>query len=530
MRKSILDIDDIIQEYNIHKSIHKVANKFHTSHIRISNLLKENGVKINNVGKKKDFSVDVINDMIGDYVINHMTTEEISKKYGIRIKRLRQIFRENNVKVSRWNGHVIKEKTIKVKKNINECEYKACPYCEWKTKDVLNKSHAYQKHLLNFHKINIDEHLLNYPQDIYFLKSVKGKIKCKICNKYLYLIDQRHLNKHNITKQEYIEKYGSDNIISETTKLKLNNCILKMYENDHWDRKSSSYETFIQNFLKNNHVNFTTHDRRVLNGLEIDIFIEDKNIGIEFHGLKHHTEWFGRKKHNYHLRKTIDCNNKGVKLLQIFEDEFIKNKDLILNKLQHSLHINEDLPKIMGRKCVAKPINKEFAKEFLNIYHIQGFASSTVYLGAFYEDKLIAVMTFKVDSKTSSKWELNRFASDYNYICQGVGGKLFKWFIKNYNPSEIKSFADRRWTLDKDNNLYTKLGFKLEKVMKPDYRYYNEKVEKYTRFHKFNFRKNILNKKYGLPLTMTETEMAKELGYDRIWDCGLFKFVWKREE
>lgn len=25
---------------------------------------------------------------------------------------------------------------------------------------------------------------------------------------------------------------------------------------------------------------------------------------------------------------------------------------------------------------------------------------------------------------------------------------------------------------------------------------------------------------------MTETEMVKELGYDRIWDCGLIKYIW----
>lgn len=31
-------------------------------------------------------------------------------------------------------------------------------------------------------------------------------------------------------------------------------------------------------------------------------------------------------------------------------------------------------------------------------------------------------------------------------------------------------------------------------------------------------------------MTMTETEMARELGYDRIWDCGLIKYVWKRNE
>ena len=30
--------------------------------------------------------------------------------------------------------------------------------------------------------------------------------------------------------------------------------------------------------------------------------------------------------------------------------------------------------------------------------------------------------------------------------------------------------------------------------------------------------------------TMTETEMTIKLGYTRIWDCGLFKYVWERGE
>ena len=31
-------------------------------------------------------------------------------------------------------------------------------------------------------------------------------------------------------------------------------------------------------------------------------------------------------------------------------------------------------------------------------------------------------------------------------------------------------------------------------------------------------------------MTMTETEMAKELGYDRIWDCGLIKYVYRNPD
>ena len=74
--------------------------------------------------------------------------------------------------------------------------------------------------------------------------------------------------------------------------------------------------------------------------------------------------------------------------------------------------------------------------------------------------------------------------------------------------------------------MYTKLGFNLVKTIKPTYTYYNTDYNRYTRFHKFNFRKKVLLKKYPDQVTsdMTETEMAKILGFDRIWDCGLFKY------
>ncbi len=289
----------------------------------------------------------------------------------------------------------------------------------------------------------------------------------------------------------------------------------------------SKNENEIYDIIYNSFNDSIQHNRSILNGQELDIFIPSKNIAIEYNGLRWHSEEFGKDKY-YHLNKTIQCNNKEIKLLQIFEDEYINHKDIVLNKISHILGIQQSLPKIMGRKCTIQPISKDIAEQFLNDYHIQGYARSTVYLGASYEDKLIAVMTFKKEDKSALKWELTRFASDYHFICQGVGGKLFNWFVKNYNPSEIKSFADRRWTLDKDNNLYAKLGFELKDILKPDYEYILKTSPK-KRFHKFNFRKQILHKKYNLPLSMTETEMVKEIGYEKIWNCGLFKFVWKNK-
>ena len=145
-----------------------------------------------------------------------------------------------------------------------------------------------------------------------------------------------------------------------------------------------------------------------------------------------------------------------------------------------------------GRKCDIQRIDGETAKMFMEKFHIQGGDSSTVHYGAFYDDKLLAVLSFLRNK--GDEWELTRFASDFNYICCGVGGKLFKYFIKEHNPNSVKSFADRRWTINETNNLYIQLGFEFDSYTPPSYTYYKPKVHRYQRFHKFGFRKKVLLK------------------------------------
>ena len=269
-------------------------------------------------------------------------------------------------------------------------------------------------------------------------------------------------------------------------------------------------------------------NRTILHNKEIDIYIPSKKIGIEYHGLYWHSDKHLRIHKNYHLNKTLLAENNGVRLIQIFEDEYVNKKEIVLNKLLHILQYkDESKEKINARECYVKEIEKKDALIFLEKYHIQGFVRGTIHLGCFFKGKLIGVMSFTKEQKNTNKWELTRFATDYNYICRGVGGKLFKYFISNYDPLEIKSFADRRWST-LENSLYEKIGFKFEKFLKPDYRYYNEKINRYERIHKFNFRKKILQKKYNLCIEDTETTMAKQLGYYKIYDCGLIKYIWKK--
>lgn len=202
----------------------------------------------------------------------------------------------------------------------------------------------------------------------------------------------------------------------------------------------------------------------------------------------------------------------------------VLHKDIVLSKLSHLLKLDINKEKIYGRLVKIQEINNKIAKTFLNKNHIQGFASSTIYLGAFYHEKLIGVMSFKKEK--NNNWELTRFATDNQYICCGIGGKLLKTFEILYQPKQIKSFADRRWTLNETDNLYIKLGFKLDKTIPPDYKYIKNNQMK--RIHKFNLRKQSLIKKYNINPNLTESEMTQQLGYFKIWDCGLWRYVWKK--
>ena len=282
---------------------------------------------------------------------------------------------------------------------------------------------------------------------------------------------------------------------------------------------------FIQKILSNNKT-ILFNDRTILKGKEIDILIPDLKIGIEYNGLFWHTE--NRKGKTVHLEKLEMCKNNGYNLIQIFEDEYVNHKEIVEHKLIHLLNKDINQPKIPARKCVIKNITKKESETFLNKYHIQGFVSSTKYYGAYYQEQLIGVMTFKISNNSTNDWELTRFASDYNYTCQGVGGKLFKHFIREMQPDIVKSFADRRWTINETNNLYIKLGFKFDRYTLPDYHYMIS--SKGNRYHKFGFRKKTLLKKYPNKLNenMTEKEMCEKINAYRIYDCGLIKYIWKK--
>jgi predicted nucleic acid-binding Zn-ribbon protein len=277
-----------------------------------------------------------------------------------------------------------------------------------------------------------------------------------------------------------------------------------------------------------------SNDRGVIPPQELDIYLPELNLAIEYCGLYWHGD--KQKPNNYHLDKTIKCNDLNIRLIHIFEDEWVNKQKIVKEKLRYVLGVSNK-PKIYARKCYIKEISSDRKNKFLDKYHIQGRDNSKIKLGLYAKSPktgktiLVSVMTFckprKALGQTSNSiydYELSRFASTYNYIVIGGFSKLFKYFERNYSWNSLITYADKRWS---QGNVYIKNGWYYDHDSKPNY-WYVDNNHGDKRFHRYQFRKGNLKKLFPdiYSDSKTEKEIMEEANYYRIYDCGNMVFTY----
>jgi very-short-patch-repair endonuclease len=288
--------------------------------------------------------------------------------------------------------------------------------------------------------------------------------------------------------------------------------------------KDTALQGFIRGYLNDRGIGFEEGERKILDGKEIDFYIERLKIGIEVNGLYWHSDKF---KHNtYHLEKTELALKKGVTLIQITEDEIIETPGLVESRLSSILGLNEI--KVYARKCDIREVGKIESSNFIKENHIQGNTGSEISLGLYQENQLMSIMTFgglrrSLGSKSKERhWELIRFCSRINTTVIGGASKLLNHFIETYDPLLIISYCDRRWS---NGEFYKKLGLVLESKTRPNYHY----VKNGLRENRYKYRKDVLVSQ-GFDLNKSEREIMNERGFLRIYDCGTYRFQWESKK
>lgn len=261
--------------------------------------------------------------------------------------------------------------------------------------------------------------------------------------------------------------------------------------------KTSRAEREIYDFVVSLGENAIANDHTVLGKKELDIYIPDKKIGIEYDGLF----WHSAERGKCIKDKSDLCKMHNVQCIHVFEDEWLNKPQIVKSLISGVLGHNKQIP---AGKTQFHEIAIDTANEFLEKNHLQGKCACQIAGGLFFDNSLAVVMTFDKSPFDKNAFIMSRFANMLNTNVIGGDSKLLKHILDNHNEiREIIATADLRWDT---GDMYFKLGFEKIGEKKPN---------------KFFF----LNNFARLPESDTNNDDAK---YNTIYDCGLAEFKYTR--
>lgn len=217
---------------------------------------------------------------------------------------------------------------------------------------------------------------------------------------------------------------------------------------------------------------------------------------------------------DYHKKKSDVAEQNGFRCIHIWDWD---DKEKVVRTL---------LPRerVYARDCVVEEVSLDVAREYLNKYHLQGYARDSFRIGLFLNGELVGLMTFgKPRYSNKYDFELIRFCS-HKFVVGGAE-KLFKHFIEKFSPNTVVSYCDRNKF---SGDMYGNLGFK-KTYCKSSEHWSKGKTHILGSLLRQRGFDQLLGEKYGCYGKGTNNEelMVKH-GFAKVIDAGQITFVWTK--
>lgn len=451
--------------------------------------------------KNKDIKEKIKQNNIKKYGVEHISKTERYKikyketsinKYGTKHPNQSQEIKNKIEKTNiekygtkhSFSSPIIKEK---IKNTINErynVDYSS-QSLEWKLKYRNN----FYKKLINSKRLNGLTPLFKVDEYFGILRENEYKFQCNDC-KNIFL----------------------DNLANG----KIPRCLNCYPYNSGISRQEKEVVDFIKSIKKTDDL-IIENCKNIINPLELDIYLPEYNLAIEFDGLYWHSENQGKTKY-YHSHKTNMCNNKDIQLIHIFEDEWFNKREIIESIIKRNMKIYDK--KIYENDCIIKEVPFKEANLFLEDNHFKGSLNYGKSIGIYYKDEIVSLFTYSKCRKNCNKnqFELLRYCSKINTYVFGDFDRFLNYFKQNNNGSLIY-YSDIRY---ENINIYKNTELKYINSLEPKCYYTNDYL---TRYDYKKIKNNLKNISENFNLNLSEWENMKLFGYDRIWDCGDNVFV-----
>lgn len=305
--------------------------------------------------------------------------------------------------------------------------------------------------------------------------------------------EQRQIQKKAWSDPELLERHSAlmtEVISNEETKEKIRNSLHEYYTNIDPEILSARYKKSMETKLARGFVYLSEGESSLVEYVkslgfepikyvygkgdtrfEIDCYIPELKIGIEYNGVWHHAvNGSNKRKINYHFKKSEHARiDLGIDLIQIWEDQWKMHNDIIKDIIR--IRLGKVSRRIPARKCVVKEISSAEYRAFCDIHHIQGYRAAKVKLGLYYKDELVQIVSFGMPGNYGNvkgngfEWEWIRACSAFDTVVVGGTSKLFKYFVDVYKPNNILCYSDLNLF---NGNGYEKLGFEFLSYTGPD--------------------------------------------------------------
>ena len=270
---------------------------------------------------------------------------------------------------------------------------------------------------------------------------------------------------------------------------------------------ASQWQLEVEEFVSSLGFNVERGNRKTLFSKEIDIFVPDKRFGIECHGLYFHSEAKDGCDPKLHATKATLAENAGVRLLQIFHDEWRDRNYIVKQMIRSRLGIADR--KIGARKCKVIQIDAKTQRQFFESSHLAGYAPAQNAWALEYNGEILSCLSVRVprQEKWRDRLEISRYATTPGVIVVGGLSRLARAALEHAiesGHSGLMTYVDRRVGFGSG---YLSCGFEEVGQTGPDYWY----TDMRSRFDRFKFKASS---------GISEREIASKSGVFRIWGAG----------
>ena len=316
-------------------------------------------------------------------------------------------------------------------------------------KELLNKriiSFKNGNYKYNFKVTSINKYGVNHPWmiknihsktiDVFYIK-YKSRILDKIKNTNYNFINFTHnpttlIFKCNVCYNNFHINPSQFYYRATTTPNQLCTNCFPIAEN------SSLKQLDLLKFVKENYYGIIIENaKHIINSYEIDIYLPEIKLGIEFNGLYWHSNLFKPK--DYHLNKHNTALANDIDLIMIWEDDwdFKQNicKNIILNKINNK------------PTSYIKEMNQILTKSFLHENHLNSIGIGNINIGIYTNNILNGVVSLY---KEDNDLIISRYVN--------INMESLLYLYQNYTFNNITLISDNSLS---DDKLLFHLGFKI---------------------------------------------------------------------